>query len=84
MKVVSFSQAHKDLKSVCDRVVDDADTTLIFRENAENIVIMSEDSFNSLQETAYLLRSPKNAQRLMESVKDAESGNFDQHNLTEA
>ena len=84
MKVIPFSEAHKDLKSLCDRVVDDADTTLISRENAENIVIMSEDCFNSLQETAYLLRSPQNAQRLMESVKDAESGNFDQHDLIEA
>lgn len=84
MEVVSFSQACNDLKSVCDRVVDDADTALIFRDGAENIVVMSEDYFNGLQETARLLRSPRNAQRLADAVKDADSGDFERHDLIDA
>jgi antitoxin YefM len=68
MKVVSFSEARSNLKTVLDRVVEDADHTIITRRDAEDVVVMSLESFNSLMETVYLLQSPANAAHLARSI----------------
>jgi prevent-host-death family protein len=47
MKVVSFSEARNNLKTVFDEVVENADYTIVTRRDAENVVVMSLDSFNS-------------------------------------
>ena len=64
MKVVSFS----DLKTVLDRVVADADYTIVTRRDADDVVVMSLESFNSLMETVHLLNSPANAAHLERSI----------------
>lgn len=74
MKVISFSDARNNLKSVLDRVVNDADTTIITRRDSEDAVIMSLDYYNSLMETIYLLRSPANAEHLNKSIAQFKSG----------
>lgn len=68
MKIISFTEARNSLKAVLDGVVNDANTTVITRRNAEDAVVMSLDYYNSLMETVYLLRSPKNAEHLHRSV----------------
>ena len=75
MNIVSFTEARNSLKSVLDRVVDDSDVTVITRRDSEDAVVMSLDHFNSMQETLYLMRSPKNAERLAESIAQLEAGN---------
>ncbi len=68
MRVVTFSEARNNLKTVLDQVVDDADYTVITRRDAENAVVMSLEYFNSLQETVHLLKSPANAAHLEQSI----------------
>lgn len=58
MKVVSFTEARNSLKAVLDRVINDADTTVITRRDSQDAVVMSLDYYNSLMETVHLLRSP--------------------------
>lgn len=74
MKVISFSEARNNLKAVLDGVVNDADTTVITRRDAEDAVVMSLDYYNSLMETVYLLRSPANAEHLSKSIAQYKAG----------
>ena len=74
MKVVSFSEARNSLKAVLDGVVNDADTTIITRRDAEDAVVMSLDYYNSLMETVHLLRSPANTEHLTRSIKQYRAG----------
>ena len=74
MKVVSFTEARNSLKAVLDAVVNDADTTVITRRDAEDAVVMSLDYYNSLIETVHLLRSPTNAAHLQRSIAQFKAG----------
>lgn len=74
MKVVSFTEARNSLKAVLDAVVNDADTTVITRRDAEDAVVMSLDYYNSLMETVHLLRSPANAEHLRRSIAQFKAG----------
>lgn len=74
MQVVTFTEARNNLKSILDRVVTDADYTVITRRDAEDTVVMSLESFNSLLETVYLLRSPANAVHLARSIEQYQNG----------
>ena len=69
LDVINFTEARNNLKSVLDKVVDDANVTIIARRAAPNAVVMSLDTYNSIMETAYLLKSPANAQRLVRSIE---------------
>lgn len=84
MKVVSFSEARKNLKTVFDEVVNDADYTIITRRDAEEVVVMSLDSFNSLIETFHLLKSPANAAHLQRSIAQYRQGQTVEQNLFDA
>jgi len=74
MRVVNFSEARNNLKSILDQVTDDADYTVITRRDAEDAVVMSLDSFNSILETFYLLKSPSNATHLEKSIAQYKKG----------
>ena len=74
MKVINYSTARKNLKSILDQVSEDMDYTIITRRGAEDAVVMSFETFSSYMETIYLLKSPKNAQRLMESLNQYKGG----------
>jgi antitoxin YefM len=74
MRTVNFSDARNNLKDVFDRVVEDADVTIITRRDAGDVVVMSLDSWNSWRETVHLLSSPANARRLNESIAQAHAG----------
>lgn len=74
MRVISFSEARKHLKSVLDMVNDDANATIVTRRDADDAVVMSLDYYNSLMETVYLLKSPANAAHLAESIAQYQAG----------
>ena len=74
MDVVTYSEARKNLKAVMDRVVDDSDFTIVTRQRGEPIVMVSMSEWNSIQETAHLLSSPRNAERLRASIAEIEAG----------
>lgn len=81
MKVVSFSEARSNLKSVLDRVVEDADHTIITRRDAEDAVVMSLELFDSLLETVHLLKSPANAAHLERSIAQFKQRKMVERNL---
>ena len=81
MKVVNFSEARNQLKSVLDQVVDDADYTVITRRDADDAVVMSLDQFNGLMETVHLLKSPANAAHLSTSIQQYRAGKTEEHGL---
>lgn len=81
MRIVSFTEARNSLKAVLDGVVNDADTTVITRRDAEDAVVMSLDYYNSLMETVHLLRSPANAEHLNRSIAQYKSGKVNQRAL---
>jgi antitoxin YefM len=81
MQVVSFSDARSSLKAVLDRVVEDADYTIITRRDADDAVVMSLEFFNSLMETVYLLKSPGNAAHLERSIAQFKQGKAVERNL---
>lgn len=74
MRVVSFSEARKHLKSVLDTVNEDANATIVTRRDADDAVVMSLDYYNSLMETVYLLKSLANAAHLAESIAQYQAG----------
>jgi len=74
MRVINFSDARSQLKKVIDQVVDDADFTIISRRDAQDAVVMSLDTFNSMMETLYLLKSPANAAHLNRSISQYRKG----------
>ena len=83
MNVVSFTDARNSLKKVLDGVVNDADTTVITRRDADDAVVMSLDYYNSLMQTVHLLRSPKNAEHLSRSIEQYRAGQTRQRELVD-
>jgi antitoxin YefM len=81
MRVVNFSEARNNLKSVLDQVSDDADITIITRRDSEDAVVMSLETFNSYQETFHLLRSPANVTHLAKSIEQFKSGKTHEREL---
>ena len=84
MRVISFSEARGRLKGVIDRVVADADYTVIARRDAPNAVVMSLDTFNGLMETVHLLKSPANAAHLARSIEQYRKGEVSRQDLVDA
>lgn len=69
---ISYSEVRKSLKSYLEQVCIEHTPLLVTRRNGENVMILSEDDYRSLEETAYLSRSPKNLRRLLESLSRKE------------
>ncbi len=81
MDAISYSTARAKLADTMDRVCNDHEAIMITRSGQQAVVMMSLDNFNALEETSYLLRSPKNARRLLESIASLEAGNGQERNL---
>ena len=81
MRIISFTEARNGLKTVLDRVVNDADCTVITRRDSEDAVVMSLDYYNSLMETVYLLKSPANAEHLQKSIEQFNQGKVREREL---
>ncbi|GAB6178507.1 type II toxin-antitoxin system prevent-host-death family antitoxin [Desulfobaculum senezii] len=71
-KVVTYSEAKKNLSSTMDLVCDTHEPVIITRQNGRSVVLMSQEDYNSIIETACLLDSPENAGRLRKSILSAE------------
>ena len=74
MRVITFSEAKKNFKSVLDTVIEDAGATIVTRRDADDAVVMSLDYYNSLMETVHLLKSPANAAHLADSIAQYKAG----------
>jgi antitoxin YefM len=67
----TYSQARQNLSKLLDEITKNEETVVIKRRRGESVVMMSEKDAASLFETAYLLRSPRNAMRLLSSLERA-------------
>ncbi len=74
MFTLSFTSARQNLATTIDRIQADQEPVVITRNGEAAAVLLSIEEYRALEETAYLLRSPANAQRLLESIEQLESG----------
>jgi len=74
MNAITYTAARENLASTMDRVCIDHDPVIITRNRDQAVVMLSLDDYESLQETAYLLRSPANARRLLASIESLNAG----------
>ena len=74
MDAISYTQARANFAKTLDHVVDDHAPVIITRQGEGAVVMLSLEDYKALEETAYLLRSPANARRLLESVAELEKG----------
>jgi len=83
MKAITYTDARTNLARTIDAVCDDHEPVIITKKNERAVVMMSLDDYEVLQETAYLLRSPTNARRVMEAIDELEAGGGTERPLTE-
>lgn len=74
MKTTSYSEFRKHLKENLDMVNEDHDELIISRRGNKDVVVLSLKDYNSIKETAYLLSSRKNSERITRSIHELESG----------
>jgi antitoxin YefM len=74
MKAITYTVARKNLASMINRVCEDNAPVIITRNRDQAVVMLSLSEYESLEETAHLLRSPANAKRLMLSIEQLERG----------
>ena len=82
MEALTYTTARQNLARTMDKVCDLA-PVIITRKKHRSVVMMSLEEYNSLKETAYLLQSPKNAQRLLSAIYGIDSGNGQERELLE-
>jgi antitoxin YefM len=74
MTAMTYTAARENLASTMDRVCTDRDPVIITRKRNQAVVMLSLEDYESLQETAYLLRTPANATRLLASIENLNAG----------
>ena len=80
---ISYSKARAELARLCDKVAENREVVYITRRSKENVALIASEELSSLLETAHLLRSPKNAQRLLTVLNRALSGTGSPGTLTD-
>ncbi len=83
MNAINYSELRKNLKSTMDKIISDHEPVIVTRKNGGNVVMVAYEDYAAIEETAYLLRSPKNAKRLRESIKSYQDGTGSEQALVE-
>jgi antitoxin YefM len=83
MEAITYTAARQNLAKTMEKVCRDRAPMIVTRKSSESVVIMSLEDFEALEETAYLLRSPKNTRRLIESIAQLENGKGNEKELVE-
>ncbi|WP_241901434.1 type II toxin-antitoxin system Phd/YefM family antitoxin [Nocardioides houyundeii] len=84
VKTLSYTESRARYAQVLDDVVNDREEVVITRAGHPSVVIVSLEDFESLRETAYLLRSPANARRLLDAMERLEADAGQSHDLLDA
>ena len=74
MDAISYTSARANLANTMDRVCNDHEALIITRNGQQSVVMLSLEDFITLEETAYLLRSPANTKRLMGAIEQLKTG----------
>ena len=81
MNVCSFTDLREHLRERLDEVHESRTPLLVTRQGAASAVVLDKEEYDGIMETLHLLRSPKNAERLLRAIADAEAGNLVEHDL---
>ncbi len=81
MDTISYSSFRTNLADTLNKVNEDHTPVIITRQNGQPAVVMSLEDFRSYEETAYLMASPKNAERLNQAISEIKAGQAVQHEL---
>lgn len=84
MKTMSYTESRARYAEVLDGVTNDREEVVITRAGHEPVVIVPLADYESLRETAYLMRSPANARRLLDAMQRLETGQGQSRELVEA
>lgn len=74
MDAIAYTAVRANLASTMDRVCNDHEALIITRNGEQSVVMLSIEDFKALEETAYLLRTPANAKRLLSAVVQLKEG----------
>ena len=74
MDAISYSAARANLSNTMNRVCDNHEAIIITRNSEQSVVMLSLEDYQALQETAYLLKNPQNAKRLLRSIEQLSLG----------
>ncbi|UEM20623.1 type II toxin-antitoxin system prevent-host-death family antitoxin [Skermanella mucosa] len=80
---VSYTELRQNLARYMDEVCDSNAPLVVTRQNARPVVMISQDEYESMAATLHLIKSPRNALRLIESMEDAEAGRVSERGLIE-
>ena len=83
MDTISYSAFRANLATTLDKVNDNHKPIMITRQNGKPAVVISLEDFQAYEETAYLMASPKNAERLNQAIAEVEAGKTVLHELIE-
>lgn len=84
MDVIPYTRLRMQLAAIMERVCADHAPIIVTRRASSSVVMMSLDDYEALEETAHLLRSPKNARRLLASILELEAGGGTQRTLDDS
>lgn len=83
MDAITYSTARANLAKTMDRVCEDHEPLIITRNGEQSVVMLSLEDYKALEETAYLLRNPANARRLLSAVEQLNAGKGVERKLAE-
>ena len=83
MKAITYTTARQNLAKTMEEVCRDHAPVVVTRKKNDSVVIMSFEDYTALEETAYLLRSPKNTRRLIESIEQLSDGKGTEREMIE-
>lgn len=83
MDTITYSSARANLARTMDRVCNDHEPLIITRNGDQAVVMLSLEDFQALEETAYLLRNPANAKRLLSATTQLDAGKGTERKLAE-
>jgi len=83
LDAITYTKARANLAQTIDSVCENHEPVIITKKNDRSVVMLSLEDYQALEETSYLLRNPKNARRLLDSVNEIDAGGGTERALTE-
>ncbi len=83
MQLVNYTEFRNNLAENLNMVNDNSEIVLVSRNKGKNVVVMSLEEYNAIQEMLHLISSKANQKRLDEAIEEMRSGKFSKHNLIE-
>ena len=83
MEVLNYTEFRKNLTKNLNKVNDDAEIVLVSRSRGKNVVVMSLEEYNAIQETLHVTKSAANRKRLDSAIAEMQKGKYKKHALIE-